>query len=263
MPTEENPLASARRLLDARRDAAPVEPEKIEKPGLAYRIQQAYATERMDRGGGPVAGFKIGASSKAAQEFLGVSGPFSGRLFADSTYDSPAELTNAGFTFRLIEPEFAFTLGADFPVQGQLYTEEEVAAGVASLHPAIEVVTSAYGAGWKQAGGLALIADNGVHGAQVMGPPIAEWRGYDLKDHRVVLEINGEEKGDGYGRNALGGPVTALTWMINHQVAMGRGMAAGEIVTTGVVTPFLEIGIADEASADFGVLGRVSLRFRP
>lgn len=263
MPTEEQPLESARRLLDARRDNRPIKPETIEKPGLAYRIQQAFATERMERGGGPIAGFKVGASSKAAQEFLGVSGPFSGRLFQDSTYDSPAELKSDGFTFRLIEPEFAFTLGKDFPVQGELYTEEEVAAGVASLHPAIEVVTSAYGAAWAEAGGLALIADNAVHGAQVMGPPIADWQGYDLKSHRVVLEINGEEKGDGYGRNVLGGPLTALAWMVNHQVAQGRGMAAGEIVTTGVVTPFLEIGIADEAAADFGALGRVSVRFSP
>lgn len=263
MATEENPQESARRLLDARARNQPVEPEAIRNPGLAYRIQQAFVTERLERGGGPVAGFKIGASSKTAQEFLGVAGPFSGRLFADSTYDSPAELSSEGFTFRLIEPEFAFTLGRDFPIQGQLYKEEEVAEGVASLHPAIEVVTSAYGPGWKEAGGLALVADNGVHGAQVMGPPITEWRGYDLKAHRVALEINGEEKGEGFGRNALGGPLTALTWMINHQVAMGRGMAAGEIVTTGVVTPFLEIGPADEATADFGALGRASLRFHP
>ena len=59
MPTEENPQESARRLLDARRDNRPVAPETIEKPGLAYRIQQAYATERMERGGGPVAGYKL------------------------------------------------------------------------------------------------------------------------------------------------------------------------------------------------------------
>lgn len=263
MATEAHPLETARRLLDARRDNRPVEPEVIAKSGLAYRIQQAYATERRERGGGGVVGFKIGASSKRAQDYLGVPGPFSGRLFADSTYDSPAELTSDGFTFRLIEPEFAFTLGADFPVQGELYTEEQVAEGVASLHPAIEIVTSAYGAAWTKAGGLALIADNAVHGAQVMGPPIAEWRGYDLLAQRVQLEVNGEEVGEGFGRNVLGGPLTALTWMINHQVAQGRGMAAGEIVTTGVVTPFLEIGPADEAAADFGALGRVSLRFHP
>jgi 2-keto-4-pentenoate hydratase len=261
MPTDEHPLESARRLLDARRDNRPVEPEAIEKSGLAYRIQQAYATERMERGGGPVVGYKIGASSKRAQDYLGVPGPFSGRLFADSTHDSPAELTSEGLTFRLIEPEFAFTLGADFPVQGELYTEAEVAEGVASLHPAIEVVTSAYGARWTEAGALALIADNAVHGVQIMGPPIADWRGYDLPNHRVQLEINGEEVGEGFGRNALGGPLTALTWMINHQVAEGRGMAAGEIVTTGVVTPFPEIGPADEASADFGALGKASVRF--
>lgn len=262
MADKQTPLESARRLLDARRDNRPVEPEALHDAGLAYRIQQAYATERMERGGGSVVGFKIGASSQAAQEFLGVKGPFSGRLFADTTYDSPAELDSAGFTFRLVEPEFAFTLGRDFPIQGQLYKEAEVAEGVASLHPAIELVTSAYGAGWKQAGGLPLIADNGVHGAQIMGPPVEDWQGYDLANHRVQVELNGEEKGEGFGRVALGGPLTALTWMINHQVAMGRGMAAGEIVSTGVVTPFFEIAPGDEAAADFGALGRVSVRFR-
>ena len=261
MSPKENPQLSARRLLDARRDKRPVEAEAIADPGLAYRIQQAYAVERRERGGGALAGFKIGASSKAAQEFLGVSSPFSGRLFTDSTVDSPARLSGEGFSFRLIEPEFAFTLGRDFPIQGQLYREDEVAEGVASLHPAIEVVTSAYGAAWTKVGALALIADNAVHGAQVMGAPVVEWRDFDLANHRVRLVINGEVKGEGFGRDTLGGPLTALTWVINHQVAMGRGMAAGEIVTTGVVTPFLEIEPGDVALADFGALGQASVCF--
>ena len=68
-------------------------------------------------------------------------------------------------------------------------------------------------------------------------------------------------KGEGFGRDTLGGPLTALTWVINHQVAMGRGMAAGEIVTTGVVTPFLEVEPGDVALADFGALGQASVCF--
>ena len=226
------------------------------EPSDGYAIQEAFVTAE----GGDLAGFKIGATSRAAQDYLTIDGPFFGCLFAAGVHESPAELSAGGFIFRLIEPEFAFRLGADLAPRRTVYGRGEAAA-VASAHPAVEVVTSAFGRDWTRVGAPALIADNGVHGAFILGPACADWRGLDLAAHRVTLHRNGREEGDGAGANALGHPLDALVWLANQGVLEGRGLKAGDIVTTGVVTPFIYVEAGDRVTADFGALGEVNLRF--
>ena len=97
--------------------------------------------------------------------------------------------------------------------------------------------------------------------AVVLGPACADWRGLDLPGHRVTLSVNGASAGDGVGANALGDPLTALTWLANCLSTQARGLDAGQVVTTGVVTPFVEIEAGDSAVADFGPLGQVRLTF--
>ena len=112
-------------------------------------------------------------------------------------------------------------------------------------------------------GAPCLAADNAVHGCLVVAPPVAAWRDLGLPDHAVSLSINGETVSDGRGANALGGPLTALTWLANALRAdpAGPGLRAGELVTTGVVTGFRLVSAGDAVGADFGALGRVELRF--
>jgi len=258
------PAAAARAaalLLEARRARRPLErlPEDCRPASLAegYAIQEALVAQ----GGSPAVGFKIGATSAKAQRFLGIDTPFSGHILAAGVQDSPASLAVGRFNFCLVEPEFAFRLADPLPPREQPYDEATVAEAVASLHPAVEVVTSAYGAGWSKAGGPALVADNGVHGAFVLGPACRDWRRLDLAGHRVTLAQNGQPVGEGVGGNALGGPLTALTWLVNQQRSLGRTLEAGQLVTTGVVTDFVLAAAGDEMLADYGALGRVELRF--
>jgi len=187
--------------------------------------------------------------------------PFHGCLFADGVHDSPADLPAGDDIFRLIEPEFAFRLGADLPPREALYNREEIAAAVVSLHPAFEVVTSAYGAAWADAGLAQLIADNGVHGCLVLGPGTGDWRGLDLAAHEVVFEKDGAAVGRGTGANALGHPLNALAWLADLGALEGRGLKAGDLVTTGLVTPFAYAEAGDRLRADYGSLGAVELRF--
>lgn len=246
-------------LLQARRDCAVL--AKGDRPSGfedAYAVQDAVvAGSARD----PI-GFKIGATSVKAQTLLGVDGPFSGRILAGGLHDSPTVLVAADFYFRLIEPEFAFRLASDLPARDTAYSEDEVADAVASLHPALEVVTSAYGETWTAAGGPALIADNGVHGALVLGPGTADWRGLDLPSHAVSLQHNGAQISEGIGGNAMGGPLTALTWLANQQRGFGRGLRAGEVVTTGLVTDFVMAEAGGRILADHGVLGQVEVEFQ-
>ena len=250
-------------LLAARRDCRPIAelPEDCRPGSLgeAYAIQDAVVEAR----GGALAGFKIGATSARAQGFLGVEGPFHGCMFQDRVYDSPAAVSAAETNFCLIEPEFAVRLGADLPARDEPYTRDAVAAAVATVHPAFELINSAFGEAWTEAGGASLAADNGVHHGFVLGPGTEDWRGLDLAAHAVRLVHNGDEAGTGTGANALGHPLDALAWLAGQGVRGGRGLKAGDLVTTGVVTPFLYAQAGDEFVADFGTLGEVRLRLTP
>jgi 2-keto-4-pentenoate hydratase len=231
-------------------DCRPADPDE------GYRVQDAFVA----LAGKAVAGFKIGATSPRAQAFLEVEEPFAGCVLQGDLHDSPARLPARDFIFRLIEPEFAFRLGRDLPPRAQGYTREDVAAAVAALHPAIELVTSGL-QDWRHQGAASLIADNGVDGGLVLGPACADWRGLDLPRHAVTLRVNGEVAGSGVGGNALGDPLTALAWLVDHRLRRGLGLAAGQVVTTGVVTELVELEAGDEAVADFGPLGEVRLAF--
>lgn len=261
--TPEAVARAAGLLMAARQACRPIErlPEDCRPLSLAdgYAIQEAVVAQA----GSPAVGFKIGATSEKAQRFLGIDTPFSGRILAAGVQESPASLSAGRFNFCLIEPEFAFRMARPLPARDQPYDEATVAAAVGSLHPAIEVVCSAYGAAWTRAGGPALVADNGVHAAFMLGPACSDWRALDLVRHRVTLSHNGRQAGEGVGGNAMGGPLTALTWLVNQQRALGRPLEAGQLVTTGVVTDFMVVAAGDEIVADYGDLGRVELRLRP
>ncbi|MCG8597911.1 MAG: fumarylacetoacetate hydrolase family protein, partial [Kiloniellales bacterium] len=62
------------------------------------------------------------------------------------------------------------------------------------------------------------------------------------------------------GANALGHPLDAVAWLADQGAHAGRGLKAGDLITTGVVTPFLFAEPGDEFVAEFGSLGAVRLR---
>ncbi len=258
---------AARILLTARRELSPIPalPEDC-RPATAaegYAIQAAGRAAR----GGELAGFKIGATSQTARTLLATEEPFHGCLFADGIHDSPVILSAGSSNFRLIEPEFAFRLGADLPAREAPYRRAELVEAIASLHPAFEVVTSAFGAAWVEAGLAQLIADNGVHACLVLGPATQDWQDLDLAAHEVVFEKDGAEVGRGQGANALGHPLNALAWLADRGVLadpvtqIRRGLRAGDLVTTGLVTPFAYADAGATLRADFGSLGAVALAF--
>lgn len=252
---------AARLLLSARADRRPIEalPAACRPEGTAdaYAIQDTMVAAR----GEPVAGYKIGATNPKVQDYMGIDEPFYGRIFASGVHDSPAMLSAGAFNFRLIEPEFAFRLGSDLPARAAAYTAEEVAGAVASLHPAIEVIDSAFGEAWVNAGAPSLTADNGIHGAFVLGPGIADWRALGLATHRVALWRNGTQVEQGVGGNAMGHPLNPLAWLADQASHGGPGLRAGEVITTGVVTPFIYAEAGDDIRADFGPLGEVRISF--
>ncbi|MGE0717581.1 MAG: 2-keto-4-pentenoate hydratase [Alphaproteobacteria bacterium] len=257
------PEAAAARLLAARsgaRIAALPEGERPADIPAALAVQRAVVRMR----GRPTRGWKVGCTGPAAQRMLGYDRPFYGRLLDGAFHDSPARLEGGSFHIRVLEAEYAFHLGRDLPPSGAPYDRDTVAGAVASLHPAIEVVDTAF-VDWLAVGIQSLVADNGAHGAFVLGPGVTDWRGIDIVEGKVTLEIAGGASGagrtvEGKGANVLGDPLLSLAWLADEAAAVG-GLKAGEIVTTGsAIAPQL-VGADVSAVARFAGLGEVAVAF--
>jgi 2-keto-4-pentenoate hydratase len=207
----------------------------------------------------PVAGWKIGCTSKAAQRILKTRAPFPGRVFAPRVFDSGVVLPASGYGMRGIEGEFAFVLAKNLPPRARAYTRAEVRAAVGALRPAIEVVVSRF-ADWHKVNTASLIADMGCNGLLVLGKPVKAWRALDLRRLAVRVFAGGKQVGEGSGAEALGDPLLALTWLANFQRRRG-GLMAGEVVTTGTCSGLYLAGPDDRIEARFGKLGTVGLEF--
>lgn len=206
-------------------------------------------------------GWKIAATSTAGQAHIGVDGPLAGRLLAERVASSGAELPLTHNRMRVAEPEFAFRMAATLLPRAQAYAVEEVMAAVGELCPAIEVPDSRY-TDFTVVGAPQLIADDACADRFVLGPPAgATWRGIDLAAHRVMASLADGRSFAGQGSNVLGDPRAALTWLANELSTLGVPLAAGQVVTTGTCMVPVAIAPGDEVTADFGLLGKVAVRF--
>jgi 2-keto-4-pentenoate hydratase len=221
-----------------------------------YAIQAAIE----NYSAGPLFGWKIAATSEAGQKHINVDGPMAGRILPETVIPDGGTAAMAGNEMRVVEPEFAFRMQADLPPRPAAYTVREVLDAVDTLHPAIEIPDSRF-RDFIDAGAAQIIADNACAHLFVLGQSAkSDWRALDLVEERPVVTLRGKQF-TGYGRNVLGDPRIALTWLTNELRQLGLTLRAGEVVTTGTCHPPLPIQSGDLFEADFGSLGRVSVAF--
>lgn len=211
------------------------------------------------------AGWKIAATSQAGQKHIGVSGPLAGRIFAPCVIAQGQTVSLQGVRMRVAEPEMCFVMGQDLPPRPQPYSQDEVMAAVSALHVAIEVPNSRF-EDFVSVGEASLIADNACAHEFVLGdaaPPA--WRDLDLSRHDASAQVTRADGQTwhraGNGAAVLGDPRVAMTWMANELSSVGTGLRRGEFVTTGTCMVPIEIAEGDSVLADFGVLGRIAVRF--
>jgi 2-keto-4-pentenoate hydratase len=250
----------AEALWKARLDGRVVAVEAAETPrdvAAAYVVQAAITR----LAGLAQVGWKLGATTRAAQELLGVDQPFLGPLFAPHCHADSAEVVLPVAHAPGLESEFLVGLGADLPARAEAYDAEEVAAAVGFIAPAFEIVGARF-AGGLAGRGLLAIADGGANIAVVQGEPVRDWRRFDLSRHGVRLGLNGDDTASGSSSALVfGDPIGAVAWLASHPLLAGRGLRRGEIVMTGTCTGLTPIRAGDAAVADFGELGQVRAAF--
>lgn len=222
-----------------------------------YAIQAAIE----NYSSGSLFGWKIAATSEAGQKHINVDGPMAGRILPDTVIPDGGTASMTGNEMRVAEPEFAFRMRADLPPRASPHSVREVVDSVGTLHPAIEIPDSRF-KDFVSAGAAQIIADNACAHLFVLGPPTtSDWRGLDLVEEKPVIALRGKRY-VGHGKNVLGDPLIALTWLANELRQLGLTLRAGEVVTTGTCHPPLPIEAGDLLQADFGSIGKVSVAFR-
>jgi 2-keto-4-pentenoate hydratase len=251
--------AAADAILAARRERRLLAPLGAAAPGdftAGYAVQHAVATAL---GAVPPAGFKIGATTKQMQDYLGLTSPAAGFVPQASVNANGTEFRFADFFSPGVECEIGVRLGQDLPVGP--CSRDQAAAAVAAVFPAIEIVEKRYG-DLAALDTPTLIADQVFHASGVLGDPVADWRAVDLGAVRGEFRISGKVVGSGHGRDLLGHPLEALAWLAGSgAAAVFGGLKAGQVVWLGSVTPPIWLEGPGTVEADFDGLGIARLRF--
>lgn len=250
----------ALRLWEARRDGGVVDPADVKEPENdieSYAVQD----EIVRLSGQPARGFKVGSTSAEAQKLLGTSEPGSCPVLAPYYFEAPAEITLVPTHMPALEGEFAFRLGRDLPAREAAYDVADVRDAIDAVAGAIEVVGTRLKGGLAGKGRFLVTADSGANIALVVGPWQSDWQNIDLKAHAVAMHVNGEIKGAGTGKRALGDPMNVMVWLANQQSKRGRDLKAGAVVSTGTCTGLDPVALGDQVVADFGTLGPVEITF--
>ncbi|MEH6938226.1 2-keto-4-pentenoate hydratase [Bacillus sp. JJ664] len=247
-------------LLDSERNRRSIKPLTEQHPHLtiqeAYQIQLANIDYKLSQGE-KIVGKKIGLTSIAMQELLGVDEPDYGHLLNTMNLENGGEVSINETIAPKVEAEIAFVLKKD--LVGPNVTIEDVIKATDYIVPAIEVVDSRI-ENWK----IRLedtVADNASSCLFVLGNHRFDIHEIDLPNVMMELYRNGELMNTGKGSAVLGNPITCVAWLANKLSEFGISLKAGEVILSGALSAAINASAGDCFTAKFPLLGDVSISF--
>lgn len=252
-------LAAA--LYRAELERSPIAPLTDTYPDMdiadAYAIQLEGVRLRTQAGAG-IAGWKVGLTSKAMQQMLGVDQPDFGHLLDNMRIDEGQDIEAAALIWPRAEPEIAFQLKAD--LRGPGVTAAQVLEATDYLIPALEVIDSRV-RDWK----IKLcdtIADNASCGRFVLGRARTPPRGLNVKLIGMNYYVNGELVSTATSAAVLGNPAEAVAWVANVIAPYGHYLRAGQIVMPGSLVAAVDAKPGSHIRAEFDHIGSVEMRMK-
>lgn len=225
-------------------------------------VDGAYAVQSLNtrywlEAGRRIIGRKIGLTSEAVQNQLGVNQPDFGVLFSDMEIDDGGELDPRKVLQPKAEAEIALILGRD--VDGPNPSVSDIAAAVDYISPAIEIVDSRV-EGWKITF-ADTVADNGSSAFFVLGRQRIRLGNLDLRTCGMILEVNSALASMGVGAACLGNPLNAAAWLASTLAARGEPLRAGDLVLTGALGPMVSLTPGDAVRVSIGGLGDCGFKY--
>ncbi|HET6415969.1 MAG TPA: fumarylacetoacetate hydrolase family protein [Polyangiales bacterium] len=224
----------------------------------AYHVSLRMVQRRLETDGEKIIGKKIGVTSRAVQEMLGVFQPDFGDLTDKMLYPNGGPMP---ISEQLIQPraegEIAFKLKKD--LKGPGVSNQDVLDATDYVMACFEVVDSRVH-DWRVKI-QDTVADNASCGLFVLGDEHADPRALDFPSLRMRVFKNGELLSEGMGSAALDSPVNCVSWLANTLSEFGIDLNAGDVVLSGSLVPLEPVVAGDEMRLEVQGIGTASVRF--
>jgi 2-keto-4-pentenoate hydratase len=222
----------------------------------AYAVQRRVIEARTDAGSS-VVGRKIGLTSAAVQQQLGVDQPDFGVLLDDMAHRAGATVPIGRFIQPRVEAEIAFVLRRDLE-EGDLELDQ-VRDAVDHVVAALEICDSRI-AGWDISF-ADTVADNASAGAYVLGTERRTLAEVTTREVTMTMTVTGQEDSTGSGAACLDDPLVALQWLARKARDLGDPLRSGHVVLSGALGPMRPVTPGAQATATISGLGTVAVRF--
>ena len=227
------------------------------QPADAYAIQ-LHQIEQKKQQGASVKGLKIGLTSQAMQEMLGVYTPDYGFILDTMLFQETEPVSIERFLQPKVEFEIAFVFKK--ALKGPNVTVEDVIDATDYVVPSVEIIDSRI-ADWKIKF-EDTVADNGSSAGAILGKkatPLHEID--DITAIQMRVFKNDELIDEATSAAVLGNPLNAVVWLANELSAYGVSIESGMFVLSGALSKAVSFEAGDSFEADFGVLGKVRASF--
>ncbi|WP_087974913.1 2-keto-4-pentenoate hydratase [Oceanobacillus rekensis] len=220
---------------------------------LAYQIQDRLVEMKEKEENTKRVGWKLGLTSKAKQQMIGVHEPSYGVLLESMQLNEGEPISIAPFIHAKAEPEIAFVLNKE--LKGPHVSVADVLDATEYVAPAIEIIDSRfYGFKFTLADA---VSDNSSSSRFIIGERFYSPKNVDLKLMGFVYRQNGEIAATGAGAAVMGNPARAIAWLANKLYKVGKSLTPGEVILSGSLSAALEIAPGDHYTASFDGIGSV------
>jgi 2-oxo-3-hexenedioate decarboxylase len=245
---------AATELLDAQDRQAARDPLTDEWPDLdlrtAYAIQDETLCRRVERGE-HVAGIKLGLTSRAKQQRMGISSPLVAWLTDAMTLPAGAPLPDGSLIHPRAEPEIVFVMKEK--LSGAGVTAAQAMSAVGRVYAGIEIIDSRYRDFRFTLPDV--VADNASSALYLTGSIGVPPEDLDLGLEACLVEVNGIVVDSATGAAVQGHPAEALALAANALAERGIAIEPGWIVLTGGMTDAVPVGPETVVRVHFSHLG--------
>ena len=222
----------------------------------AFDIQWEIRRRKEARGT-KIVGMKMGLTSWAKMEQMGVEKPCYGFLADYFSVPDGGQIKHDELIHPKVEAELAFVTKA--PLTGPGVHIGDVLRATDFVMPAVEIIDSRYRDFKFDL--KSVIADNSSSSRFVAGGTMARPEDLDLKNLGVVMEINGEVVQLGAGAAVLGHPASSVAMLANMLAERGEHIPAGTFIMIGAITAAVSVKKGDNFTVRYQGLGTVSGSF--
>jgi 2-keto-4-pentenoate hydratase len=221
----------------------------------AYNIQEINTEQRI-KNGHRIVGQKIGLTSLAVQQQLGVSEPDFGMLFDDMGFLSESEIPYELLIQAKAETELGFVLKDN--LTEKTIDIETIKNAIDYVVVAIEIVGSRI-ENWD-INIMDTIADNASASHYIVGENRIPLHHIDLENCKMQMFKNNELASEGTGKACMGNPLIAVKWLAEKMAKLNKPLSKGQLILSGALGPMVNITKGDHVVARIDDLDKVEFK---